>query len=141
MRVTGAIEPQGDGCGTDSPGHTVEEYRLALRRAEAACRKQPDEGAHQNTLGVALYRVGEYARALETLTRSEALNAKRFGEPHPIDLCYLAMVQHKLGHPAEAQEMVARLRTALASERWKDEAESRVAFREVEALLPPPECR
>ena len=42
-------------------------YDLALRQAAAAVRLAPRVATFLNTLGLAHYRVGDYAKALETL--------------------------------------------------------------------------
>ncbi len=52
------------------PGAESAAYRLAVERAEIACRLMPFEGSYQTTLGMAQYRVGKYQEALTTLTRS-----------------------------------------------------------------------
>jgi hypothetical protein len=57
------------------PGMDASAYRSALRPAEEACRLVPDNGLYLTTLGVAQYRVGRYQQALESLLRSEKLNA------------------------------------------------------------------
>src|SRR5262249_32912321 len=75
-------------------GVPAEKYRKALRAADDACRLAPDNGHYLNTLGVAQYRVGNYEKALETLTRSEKLNATAERGPLPEDLAFLAMTQH-----------------------------------------------
>src|SRR5262249_25722503 len=54
----------------------------ALRQAREACRIEPDNGLYVTTLGVALYRLGQFRAALETLTRSEKLNAATFEDSH-----------------------------------------------------------
>jgi hypothetical protein len=68
-------------------GRDPSDYLWALRRAEAACRYDPDNGNFLNTLGLAQYRTGQYRQALDTLTRSTTLNGGR----QPADLAFLAM--------------------------------------------------
>jgi hypothetical protein len=74
------------------PGASDAAYRLALRRAEAACRLLPDRGSLMNTLGVAQYRVGFNREALATLMKSNELNRGRV----LADLAFLAMAQFRL---------------------------------------------
>ena len=89
-------------------------YAQALRYAEAACRLEPGNGNHLNTLGVAQYRAGRYQEALATLTRSDQIKSKvPNGSPAPSDLAFLAMAQHRLGKKAEARATLARLIQAM----------------------------
>src|SRR5204863_6834113 len=102
---------------------TPEEYRTALRQAEAACR-EPDNGYYLNTLGVAQFRVNETEQAVKTLTRSRELNAKRLGgQPHPADIAFLAIAQHQLGHADEAKMLLEQLRQLIQTDRWKNDTE------------------
>jgi dipeptidyl aminopeptidase/acylaminoacyl peptidase len=100
------------------PGRDRQAYTLALRRAQAAVQAEPGDGELLNTLGVAQYRAGEYAKALETLTRSEKLNATKDGSL-PDDLAFLAMAQHQLGLKKQAQETLHRLREVMKQPFWK----------------------
>jgi dipeptidyl aminopeptidase/acylaminoacyl peptidase len=118
-----------------SPGQTAEAYDRALRDAEAASRLVPEEGNLLNTLGVARYRAGRYAEALEALARSDALNTAGAGGSIPGDLAFLAMAHHRLGHRDEARAVLGKLREALTRPRWKDDEESRGFLREAEALI------
>ncbi len=72
------------------PGAKADDYRTALRWAEAACRLVPKAAAYLNTLGVAQYRVGNYRAAVETLG-SSAINAADPRGSVPADLAFLAM--------------------------------------------------
>jgi hypothetical protein len=87
-------------------------YPLALSRAEAACRINPNSGRFLNTLGVAQYRVGRFHEALETLSRSEKLNRGDLVGRGPSDIAFQAMTQHKLGQ-AEASRASLRVRNEL----------------------------
>jgi WD40 repeat protein len=57
-----------------APGRDAAVYRSALRYIEEACSLEPENGDYVNTLGLAYYRVGEYRKVLETLTRSDKIN-------------------------------------------------------------------
>jgi hypothetical protein len=126
------------------PGESMAAYRQALWHAEVVCRLDPQNGAYLNTLGVARYRLGEYREAVETLTRSDQLNAPKHQGSIPADLAFLAMAQLRLGQKEQAQAALARLREAMKNPRWTKDAEAQGFLREAEALLegkpgePPP---
>jgi len=115
------------------PGRPEAIYQRGLRLAKAACRLEPDDAIYLNTLGVAQYRAGSVAEALETLTQSNALNEKK----EPADLAFLAMAHQRLGHPAEARVMLDRLRTVMrqASPDMTQIDEARAFLAEAEAVV------
>src|SRR5262249_14151467 len=110
----------------------------ALRQAREACRLKPDDGVYLMTLGVALYRSGEYEAALEALSRSEKINTATGKVPNPIGLAFLAMAQHRLGKPEAAKQTLARLRQAANDPRWTNHPESQSFAHEAERLLQEP---
>jgi hypothetical protein len=109
-------------------GAGPEAVRQALRWAEAACRVEPENGNHLNTLGVAQYRAGQYAAALATLTRAEPLNVATYKGPTPADLAFQAMAHYQLGHKDQAQVALERLRAALKNPQWAKDAEAEALF-------------
>jgi tetratricopeptide (TPR) repeat protein len=115
------------------PGYTDERYRLALRQAEAACRVEPDNCEYLNTLGVALYRVGQYQKALETLTRSDQLAAEAYGSSLPRDLAFAAMSYFQLDRREQAQVYLGRLRVSLKDRNVRNVI--RALLREAESLI------
>jgi WD40 repeat protein/tRNA A-37 threonylcarbamoyl transferase component Bud32 len=110
-------------------------YHRARLQAEEACRLAPKSGSCLNTLGVAQYRLGQYEAAVQTLARSEELNATPTNGSTPGDLAFLAMAQNQLGRKEPAQATLARLREALTKPRWAKDAESAAFLREAEALI------
>jgi WD40 repeat protein/tRNA A-37 threonylcarbamoyl transferase component Bud32 len=116
------------------PGRAAEDYRLALRRAEIACRLAPDNAAYVNTLGVAQYRAGHYRQAVQTLLRSNKLNAALPQGIQPVDLAFLALAQHRLGNPREAQQFLDQAHTRALLPRWQKDQETRDFLKEAEAL-------
>ena len=78
------------------PGAEPSAYRLAVQRAEIACRLMPFEGSYHTTLGMAQYRLGKYQEALTTLTRADELNQAAQGGPVPADLAFLAMSRYQM---------------------------------------------
>jgi hypothetical protein len=122
-------------------------YRRAFLQAEEASRQAPDNGLYLRTLGVAQYRLEQYAQALESLTRSRKLKpgpvlrilevdrTLQFLGANPADLAFRTMIQHRLGHQAEAQATLARLRQTMKQPEWSSDGESQSFLREAEALL------
>ena len=72
----------------------------ALLMARKAVALTPSTATYLNTLGVALYRAGQYAEAIATLEKSLAASK---GETDGFDLFFLAMARHRLGRVAQAQ--------------------------------------
>jgi eukaryotic-like serine/threonine-protein kinase len=121
-------------------GRDVSEYLLALRRAETACRYDPDFGSYVTTIGVVQYRIGRYREAEDTLTRSYALNIDsippELGFRKVADLAFLAMAQQRLGQSDAARRSLAQLRTTMKSPGANfDAAESAAFLREGEVLI------
>jgi hypothetical protein len=89
----------------------------------------------QRYLGAALYRAGQYARAVVQL---EA-NCQRGGPGgRPWDWAFLAMAHSQLGHAVEARHWLDRLRAPRLSAgplRFLDELETGLLRREAEAVL------
>jgi tetratricopeptide (TPR) repeat protein len=73
--------------------------REAVRHARRATVLQPEEGTYWNTLGAAHYRAGEWEDAKAALAQSMSL--RRNGDS--FDWFFLAMVELKMGRPAEAR--------------------------------------
>jgi tetratricopeptide (TPR) repeat protein len=78
--------------------------REAVRHARRATVVQPEEGNYWNTLGAACYRAGQWEDAKAALTQSMAL--RRNGDS--FDWFFLAMVELKLGRPADARQWYER---------------------------------
>jgi WD40 repeat protein len=112
----------------------MDKYTRALSIAEAAVRLAPEDGSILKTLGIAQYRVGCYADALATLTKSEKLNTTTEGS-HPEDLAFLAMTQHQLGKKNEAKATLGRLRDARKKPRWAEDNWWTGFLREAEELI------
>ena len=77
----------------------------AIEHARQAVRLTPGEQVSLNTLGVALYRAGEFAEAIVTLEQSLSAGKGHFDA---FDLFFLAMAHHRLGHRTEARECFDR---------------------------------
>jgi WD40 repeat protein/tRNA A-37 threonylcarbamoyl transferase component Bud32 len=116
-------------------GLTASAYQRALCQAREACRLAPGDGSFLNTLGVALYRMGDYAEAVKTLAQSDQLNQVTYKVSIPGDLAFLAMAQHRLGRKDQAQAALTRLREAMKQPQWANNGEARGFLSEAEALL------
>jgi hypothetical protein len=116
-----------------APGRDQKAYAPALRLAQAAVQAEPGNGNYLNTLGVAHYRLGDYAKALAVLTRSEKLNTTKDG-PEPTDLAFLAMARHQLGQKEQARATLRRLREVMQQPRWANDPECQGFLREAEEL-------
>jgi WD40 repeat protein/tetratricopeptide (TPR) repeat protein len=78
---------------------------LAARLAAFCVGLSPGEQASLNTLGVALYRAGRFAEAIETLGKSLKSGKGQFDG---FDLFFLAMAHHRLGHGDDARTSYQR---------------------------------
>jgi tetratricopeptide (TPR) repeat protein len=90
---------------------TVEEYREALRKARLICRHDVNHHVYRTTLGMALYRMGDYEQALAAFERSREIAR----EPDPYNHAYSALAHHHLGRTEEARAALARLREIVAA--------------------------
>jgi tetratricopeptide (TPR) repeat protein len=86
-------------------GRDAAAYRGALNRVEVACQLEPEKGYGLETLGMAHYRLGQYAEALAALERYKALSSE-----DPAFLAFSAMAEHGLGKEVQARAALDRLR-------------------------------
>jgi tetratricopeptide (TPR) repeat protein len=77
----------------------------AVNLARKAVAAAPDSAIYLNTLGVALYRAGRPAQAIAALEQSLAATN---GQIAAVDLFFLAMARHRLGHTVQAREAFDR---------------------------------
>jgi hypothetical protein len=119
------------------PNGNHDDYLLASRWAEEAMRLNPEYYDIVNTMGVALYRVGRYQEALETLHRSEQLRARTPFGRRPSAIAFLAMAHHQLGHRDEARAYLEKTRAMMKTDPWANNVELRMFLREAEELIKP----
>jgi tetratricopeptide (TPR) repeat protein len=115
------------------PNQAPDAYRQALRWAEVAAKRQP-EWAIINTLGVAQYRMQQFADAIKTLERAAEIGDR--GDPHPVDYAALAMAHHRLGHGEEARRHLKQVDDLMKLSKWASDPECLRFQKEVEQLIP-----
>jgi tetratricopeptide (TPR) repeat protein len=120
------------------PGGEMSGIRKAVRYSEEACQLEPENGDLLNTLGVAYFRVGNYEKALDILSRSDKINALKDEGSRPMDLAFLAMAHLQLGHTKEAEAKLQLLRERMKDPRFAKDAGAQVFLREAEELLAKP---
>src|SRR5262249_12582003 len=98
------------GAVVSRPGQDEDAYAQALRRAETANRLAGENVSVLHTLAAAQYRAGKYQEALANLGRVMKLRGNDAFGGHPLDLAYLAMTHHQLGHDREAREKLEEFR-------------------------------
>jgi hypothetical protein len=120
------------------PGHPSEFYRQALVDARRALELAPYDFHILNTLGLAQYRVGDFAEAKGTLARSLALQGDLRGRESPVNLAFLAMTCHQLGEREEALDYLQRLRKCMSDSKFGIYLENRMIRKEAEELIASP---
>jgi serine/threonine protein kinase/Flp pilus assembly protein TadD len=82
------------------PNARLRDPGMAHAMAKKAVELDPKNGAYLNTLGVACYRMGDFARAAATLQKFRELRTDDEEWSNPF---FLAMAQWQLGHKDEAR--------------------------------------
>jgi tetratricopeptide (TPR) repeat protein len=86
------------------PKIEIRDARQALENARAAVAIEPKTGTYWNTLGVALYRNGDWDLAKDALSRSMELR----GDGDSFDWFFLAMIHFRQGRKDQARDLYAR---------------------------------
>jgi serine/threonine protein kinase/Flp pilus assembly protein TadD len=111
----------------------------AVELARKTVAREPKNAAYWNTLGVALYRSGDWDQAAEALGRSREL----LGKDEPRNAFFLAMARWRHGDRDKARALLKRA-VAAAGERGLRDDELRRIHAEAAALIdpkPPPTHR
>lgn len=112
------------------------------RRAVEVCRMNvsafPGNAGMINTLGIALYRTGDYQGAYDAHTRSAELERRGDGKPHPIDLAMLAMSAWKLGRTGDAMKHFDQMTERMTEVKYATDQESLRFAAEARDLLKRP---
>jgi uncharacterized protein HemY len=96
---------------------SMRDPKEALALARRAVAMSPDTPLYENTLGVALYRSGQFAEAVNALEKS--LHDGN-GVSDAFDLFFLAMCHHRLGDAEKAKDCYDR------AVHWFDEHRSKM---------------
>ncbi len=84
---------------TDAPSDP-RSIALGVRLAQAAVKAEPQNGGFRNTLGVALYRTGDWTRAIAEL--DESVRIRSGDQGYSYDGFFLAMAHWRLGDELKA---------------------------------------
>ncbi|MCP3918736.1 MAG: protein kinase [bacterium] len=100
------------------PGRKGEWYDSAVEMAREATRLNPEAHVHLSTLGVALYRAGQFEEALEFLQRADKGNQREGQLYHrALDLAFIALCRHAQGDTDEARRVLAEVKALCADEK------------------------
>jgi WD40 repeat protein/serine/threonine protein kinase len=117
------------------PDAGAAEYRLALLRAEAACRLEPRNYLHLLPLGLAQYRLGRHEDALATMNQFGQRTAGLPQAPRALPLAVLALTQHRLGRTDAAAATLRSLREEMKKPAAARDVEAAALAQEAERLI------
>jgi tetratricopeptide (TPR) repeat protein len=89
---------------------------VAVEAAQRGVELAPDRAGYWNTLGVALYRAGEFRASIRAMQKAWALAST----PHSDDCLFLAMAHWRLGEKGEAQRWYDRVSVMLREAKVSD---------------------
>lgn len=118
-------------------GFSDEEYRKALAQARRADEILPDDWSILNTLGVGLFRTGDFDAAEAMLLRSDALHEALGRGRHPSNWAYIALARKALGRTDEAQRAIEQARRLMQIEAYASDTDNRRAVVEAESAIKP----
>jgi tetratricopeptide (TPR) repeat protein len=117
------------------PDKAIDEYQVALQKAERANDWEPNDPPILTTLGAAQYRLGYYENALMTLVRSANILSDAGEEPDPVNLAFMAMALHRIGQIDEAKTSLDKLRELCKDEQYAEDIEVQNLLAEAEKLI------
>ena len=96
------------------------------------------KGIYFNTLGVALYRAGQFEQAIKACQQSVQKSPGEMGlpGPYPSDFAFIAMSYHQLGNQALSREFKDKAVTAAQAEAFKNDPEIIAIIKELQTLIP-----
>ncbi len=119
------------------PGGTTSAYRRALSQAEAACRLSPHKSSFRVTRGMALYRLGSYDEALNTLSGADPSGDPRGESTEASRLAFLAMAEYRIGRRDRAAAALRKFRELLRQKPHLGDEQVRRLRHEAEGLIEP----
>ncbi|MBK9388045.1 MAG: protein kinase [Planctomycetes bacterium] len=116
-------------------GQPPREYAEALRAAQAARRGAHDDPQVLSTLGGALYRIGDPARAVVVLRQAERLSQARQSGARPADIAFLALALWQLGQHEEARAEKRKLEKLLEDPAQRSDADALALLEQVRSVV------
>lgn len=110
---------------------SANEYQTALSFAQQAAAQEPDSASILNTLGVALYRTGDFQDAIDTLAKSESLR------PHAANKIVTAMAKFRLGDKAVAAALIEHVKQQALMTKNLLDIDGIAFLKEAEVMLDP----
>lgn len=118
------------------PDRAIPDYERGLLLAQRAAEFFPSDYGIQNTLGVLQYRCGRLDEAMKTLEACVEAGRRLLGQPHPCDLLFLAMTQHRLNAKDEARATMAVAESLMNQPRFATDNELRGFLIEARRQIP-----
>ena len=96
------------------------------------------KGVYFNTLGVTLYRAGQFEQAIKACQQSivKTPSERGLSEPHPADLAFTAMSHHQLHNEALSREFKEKAVAGAQVEPFKNDSEIIGIIKELQSLIP-----
>jgi eukaryotic-like serine/threonine-protein kinase len=117
-------------------GRSHDEYLRAIRMAQGAVDANPTNDYDLNTLGVALYRVGNFADAVRKLELADSLAVQHEGSSSAANLIPLAMAYWRLDRRGDATATLEKARTLAGTPTWANSSPDIAdLMKEAEALI------
>ena len=118
------------------PDKDYEAYKSALEKAQKANQWESQDPRILTTLGIAQYRMEMYSDALETLKKSEEVEAQKHLTPHPANATFTAMALYQLGRHEEAKVALEQLRELCKQKKYLEkETKAEALLTEAEKLI------
>lgn len=110
-------------------------YQQALRYAQAARERLPDDPHTVMAVGTARYRCGDYAGAVVDLKYALELSQQQAISVEPLSLAFLAMARSRQGEQQEALSMYERLLSSLTGDPLSDSDPLQQVLNEAKTVL------
>jgi WD40 repeat protein len=124
-----------------TPDATPEDWRLALRQAQAAFELLRDDTDTDwadcyQTLAAAQYRTGRYREALQSLFMMSVSQLQNLQpELSESDYLFAAMTHHRLGNREVARSLLHQAHKSIEQTHWRVDSNAEALFEEAEELI------